>query len=67
MIPNKKLLLDLALEQKEKGNRLGKAFNVIGWENIIKAFNKKMGLQFEFLQLKNLHFQQGLVGKFWKA
>lgn len=42
MMSNKKLFLDLALEQKEKGNRLGKAFNVVGWEKIIKAFNEKM-------------------------
>lgn len=43
---NKKLFLDLALEEKVKGNRLGKAFNAMGWENITKSFNEKMGFRF---------------------
>lgn len=38
---NKKLFLDLALEEKVKGNRLGKAFNAMGWENITKSFNER--------------------------
>lgn len=28
---NKKLFLDLALKEKHKGNRPGKAFNAVGW------------------------------------
>lgn len=54
---NKKLFLDLALEEKHMGNRPGKAFNVVGWENIVKAFNKRTSLQYEYLQFKNLYGQ----------
>lgn len=38
---NKKLFLHLALEEKRKGNRSGKAFNTIGWENIIKELTQR--------------------------
>lgn len=41
---NKKLFVNLALEEKHMGNQLGKAFNAVGWENIIKAFNEKRDL-----------------------
>lgn len=40
-IANKKLFLNLVLEQKQKGNRPDKAFNAVGWENIVKEFNTK--------------------------
>lgn len=40
---NKKLFLDLPFEEKHKSNRLGKVFDVVGWGNIVKAFNEKMG------------------------
>lgn len=33
---NMKLFLDLTIEEKQKGNQSGKAFNAVGWENIIK-------------------------------
>lgn len=48
---NKKLFLDLTLEEKQKGNRPGKAFNAIGWENINKEFNAKTGTQYEFTEV----------------
>lgn len=46
-IVNKKFFLYLTLEEKLKGNRPSKAFNVVGRE---KTFNEKTRLQFEFLQ-----------------
>lgn len=52
---NKKFFLDLALEEKVKGNRPSKDFNAIRWENIIKSFNEKTCLGYEFLQFKNLY------------
>lgn len=42
-------LLDLALEETHKGNRPNKAFNVVAWDNIIKAFNERTFLQYENL------------------
>lgn len=41
MLFNKKLFFDLALEEKLKGNRPCKAFNAVGWENILKAFDER--------------------------
>lgn len=43
------VVFDLALKQKQKDNRLGKVFNVVGWENIIKEFNANTVMQYEFL------------------
>lgn len=43
-VTNKKLYLDLVFEEKLKGNRPGKGFNAIGWENIVKTFNEKTGM-----------------------
>lgn len=40
-----------------KRNIPSKSFNAIKWENILKAFNKKTGLQCEYLQFKNLSGQ----------
>lgn len=49
-LSNKKLFIDLALEQKQEGNRPSKIFNALRWENIMRAFNEKTDLQYEFLQ-----------------
>lgn len=46
-----------------RSNRLGKAFMVVGWNNILKAWNEKTGLLYEFLQFKNLTVKLGIVGK----
>lgn len=35
------------LEQNQKGKQLGKAFNAIGWESIVKRFNEKTNIQYE--------------------
>lgn len=56
-LSNKKLFLDLALGEKHKGNWPDKAFNAIGWKNIIKAFNERTDLQYQYLQFKNLYSQ----------
>lgn len=54
---NKKLFLDLTLKETFKGNWPGKAFNALGWESILKAFNERTSLQYEYLQFKNLYSQ----------
>lgn len=64
---NKKLFLDLAVEEKHKGNRPGKAFNAVGWENIIKEFNAKTGTQYEFLQFKNLYGSLRSSWQTWRS
>lgn len=43
MIANKKLFLDLTIEEKQNGNRPDKAFNTVEWEIIIKEFDAKTG------------------------
>lgn len=45
---NKKLFLDLALEENSKGST-SKTFNVVHRENIVKTFNEKIGLKYKFL------------------
>lgn len=58
MLSNKKLHLDLALAEKLKRNRPGKAFNAVGWEKILKAFNERAHVQYEYLQFKNPYGHQ---------
>lgn len=53
---NKKLFLDLAIEEKVKGNRPSNSFKVVGWENIVKSINEKTDLGYD-LQFKNLYGQ----------
>lgn len=67
MISNKKLFLDLAIEEKVKGNRPGEAFNAMGWKNIVKSFNEKTGLAYEFLQFKNLYGQLRSSWQTWQS
>lgn len=38
---NKKVFLDLFIEEKVKENWLGKAFNPMVWKNIVKSFNER--------------------------
>lgn len=38
---NKKLFIDLVLEQHRLGNKLGKAFTAVGLDNISKAFQRE--------------------------
>lgn len=45
---NKKLFFYLELKQKQKDNRSSKAFNAVGSEIIVKEFNEKTGLTYEF-------------------
>lgn len=34
---------------KKKDNQLSKAFNEVGWENIVMEFNKKISILYEFM------------------
>lgn len=43
---NKKLFLDLMIEENLKGNQPCKGLNGVKRENIVKTFNKKMGLEY---------------------
>lgn len=38
----------------------------MGWENIVKSFNEKMGLGYEFLQFKNLYGQLRISWQTWQ-
>lgn len=66
---NKKLLLDLALKQKQHRNRPGKAFNAAGRETSLKhsMINEKTVLQYEFQQFKNLYSQLRTSLQTWKS
>ncbi|XP_041000492.1 L10-interacting MYB domain-containing protein [Juglans microcarpa x Juglans regia] len=48
-----KIFIDLCLEQKLKGNKPGTRFTKEGWRTIFGSFQKKTGLSYETLQLKN--------------
>lgn len=61
------MFLDLALQEKLKRNLPGKAFKEHRWENIVKAFNEKTGLRYEFLQFKNLYNQLRSSWQTWKS
>lgn len=52
---NKKLFIGLVLKQTRLGNRPGKVFTVLWWDNIAKAFSEKASLHYEFLQFKELY------------
>lgn len=54
----------MALEEKVKGNQPGKTFNAPGWDNIIKSFNEKTGLDYDILHFKNLYDK---LRSSWKA
>lgn len=49
------------------GNRPGKAFNIVGCENIVKAFNGNKGINYELLQFKILCGQLSTSWKKWKS
>lgn len=62
-ISNKKLFIDLAIEQRHLGNRPGNLFTALGWENIPKAFNKGTGFCTNFHSSRTYTNNSRLVGK----
>ncbi|KAL0003277.1 hypothetical protein SO802_017058 [Lithocarpus litseifolius] len=48
-----KIFIDLCLEQTLQGNKPRTHFNREGWRNINESFQKKTGLSFDRIQLKN--------------
>lgn len=64
--PIKKFFLDSSSSRKKKGNRSGKAFNVV-CERTFRRTNEKMVLQYEFLQFKNLYDQLRTSTQTWKS
>ncbi|KAF8035161.1 hypothetical protein BT93_C1252 [Corymbia citriodora subsp. variegata] len=47
------LYVSLLVEEVKKGNRTSSTYNKAGWNNIRIEFNKRMGLQYTQVQLKN--------------
>lgn len=48
-----KIFIDLCLEQKLKENKPGTRFTKEVWRNIFRSFQKRTGLSYDTLQLKN--------------
>ncbi|XP_062154599.1 L10-interacting MYB domain-containing protein isoform X6 [Alnus glutinosa] len=59
-----KIFIDLCLEQTLKGNKPGTHFTKQGWRSIVESFQKKTGLDYERLQLKN-HWD--ITKEHWKV
>lgn len=57
-------LIDLMLEQVQKGNMIDSAFNQQAWDNMLKSFSETLGLQCDktFLEDRNLWFKNQYDG-----